>query len=319
MATSERLQSMGDHQHHHGAHGGAGDESNRRRLAVAFGITAAVFVAQAVGAVLTGSLALLVDTAHMLTDVAGLAIALFAASLALRPPSPRRTWGFRRAEVLAALAQAAVLLAVGVYALVEGVSRLVGPAETPGPGLLVFGMVGLVGNVVALLVLAGGRSASLNLRAAFLEVANDALGSVAVIVAAVVIATTGWQRADAVAGLAIAVLILPRAVKLLTDSANVLLESTPAGIDLDLVRARLLEVENVESVHDLHASLVATGLPTISAHVVVRDACFRDGQAPPVLDALQRCVATEFDVSVEHSTFQLEPAEHARHEAPTHA
>ena len=183
---------MAEHQHQHGAHG------NRRRLAVAFGITAAVFVAQAVGALLTGSLALLVDTAHMLTDVAGLAIALLAASLALRPPSPRRTWGFRRAEVLAALAQAAVLLAVGVYALIEGVSRLAGPAEAPGPGLLVFGIVGLVGNVVALLVLAGGRSASLNLRAAFLEVLNDALGSVAVIVAAVVIATTGWQQADAV-------------------------------------------------------------------------------------------------------------------------
>lgn len=308
-------------EHHHGAHshGRSGEQGDRRRLSVAFGITAAVFVAQAVGALLTGSLALLVDTAHLLTDVAGLAIALFAASLALRPPSPRRTWGFRRAEVLAALAQAAVLLAVGVYAVVEGVSRLAGPAEPPGPGLLVFGIVGLVGNVVALLVLAGGRSASLNLRAAFLEVANDALGSVAVIAAAIVITTTGWQRADAVAGLVIAVLILPRAARLLVDSANVLLESTPSGIDLEQVRARLLEVENVESVHDLHASLVATGLPTISAHVVVRDACFRDGHAPPVLDALQRCVATEFDVPVEHSTFQLEPAEHAGHEAPTHA
>lgn len=307
---------MTDHQH---LHGGRGGEGNRRRLAVAFGITAAVLVAQAVGALLTGSLALLVDTAHMLTDVAGLAIALAAASLALRPPSPRRTWGFRRAEVLAALAQAGVLLAVGVYALVEGVSRLVDPPQPPGPGLLVFGIVGLVGNVVALLVLAGGRSASLNLRAAFLEVLNDALGSVAVIVAAVVIATIGWQRADAVAGLVIAVLILPRALRLLADSASVLLESTPPGMDLDEVRARLLEVENVEEVHDLHASLVATGLPIISAHVVVRDACFRDGQAPPVLDALQACVATQFDVPVEHSTFQLEPAEHARHEAPTHA
>lgn len=307
---------MPDHQHHHG---GPGDQTNRRRLAVAFGTTAVVFVAQAIGAALTGSLALLVDTGHMLTDVAGLGVALFAASLALRPPSPRRTWGFRRAEVLAALAQAAVLLAVGIYALIEGIGRLVGPAQAPGPGLLVFGIVGLVGNLVALLVLAGGRSASLNLRAAFLEVANDALGSVAVIVAAVVIATTGWQRADAVAGLLIAVLILPRAARLLADSANVLLEATPAGIDLDQVRARLLEVENVEAVHDLHASLVATGLPTISAHVVVRDACFRDGHAPPVLDALQRCVATEFAVPMAHSTFQLEPAEHARHEAPTHA
>src|SRR5690606_14435730 len=167
------------HGHHHGH-----DGRNRGRLAVAFGITAAVFVAQAVGALLTGSLALLVDTGHMLTDVAGLGIALLAATLALRPSSPRRTWGFRRAEILAALAQAAVLLAVGVYAVVEGVSRLVGPAEAPGPGLLVFGVVGLAGNAVALAVLAGGRNASFNLRAAFLEVVNDALGSVAVIAAA---------------------------------------------------------------------------------------------------------------------------------------
>src|SRR5690606_15545729 len=302
------------HGHHHGH-----DGRNRGRLAVAFGITAAVFVAQAVGALLTGSLALLVDTGHMLTDVAGLGIALLAATLALRPPSPRRTWGFRRAEILAALAQAAVLLAVGVYAVVEGVSRLVGPAEAPGPGLLVFGVVGLAGNAVALAVLAGGRNASFNLRAAFLEVVNDALGSVAVIAAAVVIAVTGWQRADAVAGLVIALLILPRALRLLIDSGNVLLESTPPGVDLEQVRARLLQVDNVESVHDLHASLVATGLPVISAHVVVRDACFRDGHAPPVLDALQRCVATQFDVPLEHSTFQLEPAEHARHEGLTHA
>lgn len=301
------------------AHGGLDAADHRGRLAVALGITATVLVAQAVGAVLTGSLALLVDTAHMLTDVAGLVVALVAASLALRPASSRRTWGFRRVEVLAALGQAAVLLAVGAYVLVEGVQRLVSPPEVPSAELVVFGVVGLAGNVASLLVLASARTANLNMRAAFLEVLNDALGSVGVIVAAVVIATTGWQRADAVAGLLIGALIVPRAVTLLREAADVLLESTPRGLDLDAVRRHLLELDHVESVHDLHASLIASGLPVISAHVVVRDACFQDGHAPRILDDLQTCVATHFDISVEHSTFQLEPADHVTHEAASHA
>lgn len=293
--------------------------AQRWRLAVAFGITAAVLIAQAVGAVLTGSLALLVDTGHMLTDVAGLAMALVAASLSLRPASSRRTWGLRRIEVLAAAGQAAVLLAVGVYVLIEGIGRLVDPPEVPSSELVIFGAIGLVGNLVSLTILAGGRAATLNLRAAFLEVLNDALGSVGVIVAAIVISVTGWQRADAVAGLVIGVLILPRAVKLLLEASNVLLEATPPGLDLDAVRTRLLQVDHVEAVHDLHASLVASGLPTLSAHVVVKDGCFSDGHAPQILDALQECVATEFDVAVSHATFQLEMAGHLDHEPPTHA
>ncbi|GAA1873512.1 cation diffusion facilitator family transporter [Myceligenerans crystallogenes] len=311
------------HRPAHGhAHTPAADPSapgHRRRLGIAFAIGLAVLLAQAAGAWLTGSLALLVDTAHVLTDVAGVGIALVAATLALRPPTARRTWGFRRAEVLAALGQAAVLLAVGIYALAEGVRRLFEPAGVPGTELLVFGVIGLAGNVAALLVLAGARSSSYNLRAAFLEVLNDALGSVGVIAAAIVIATTGWQRADAVAGLLIAALIVPRAVRLLLETASVLLESTPPGLDLDAVRRRLLAQDHVADVHDLHASLVATGLPTLTAHVVVHEACFREGCAPQVLDALQRCVATEFDVSIEHSTFQLEPAGHLGHERAHHA
>lgn len=314
-----KMLTMTEHAHDHAYGGAPGAPGHRRRLAVAFGIGASVLVAQAVGAWLTGSLALLVDTAHVLTDVAGLGIALIAATLALRPPTPQRTWGFRRAEVLAALAQAAVLLAVGVYALIEGVLRLFEPAEVPGIELLIFGLFGLAGNLVGLLVLAGARSASFNLRAAFLEVLNDALGSVGVIVAAVVIATTGWQRADAVAALVIATLIVPRAVKLLLETASVLLESAPPGLDLEAVRTRLLAQDHVAEVHDLHASLVATGLPTLSAHIVVHDACFQEGCAPQVLDALQQCVATEFAVSVEHSTFQLEPAGHTGHETARHA
>lgn len=307
-----------DHAGHSHGVAGHGAADHRGRLAVALGIGAAVLVAQAVGALITGSLALLVDTAHVLVDVAGLAMAFTAAWLVRRPASARRTWGLRRAEVLAALAQAAVLLAVGVYVLVEGARRLLEPPDVPATELVVFGVVGLAGNVAALLVLSGARSESLNLRAAFLEVANDALGSVGVIVAAVVIATTGWQRADVVAALLIGVLILPRAAVLLKDATAVLLESTPPGLDLDDVRAHLLRLDHVESVHDLHSSLIATGLPVLTAHVVIADDCFLDGHAPKILDDLQQCVASHFDVAVEHSTFQLEPAGHAGHEAPGH-
>jgi cobalt-zinc-cadmium efflux system protein len=304
------------HEHDHAPPGAA---DHRGRLGIAFAITMTILIAEAVGALITGSLALLVDTAHMLTDAGGLLLALFAASLSMRPPSPHRTWGFRRAEVLAALGQAAVLLAVGVYVLVEGIRRLFNPPEIASNLLIVFGIIGLVGNVASLLVLSAGRSANFNMRAAFLEVTNDALGSVAVIVAAIVIATTGWLQADAVAGLLIGAFILPRAFKLLLETSAVLLESTPPGLDLDAVRAHLLALEHVREVHDMHASLIATGLPVISAHVVVDEDCFNDGHAGRILDQLQECVATHFDVAVEHSTFQVEPAAHRDHEHPSHA
>jgi cobalt-zinc-cadmium efflux system protein len=207
--------------HVHATH--AASESQRRRLKIALGITSTILVAELVGAAVTGSLALLVDAAHMVTDAAGLALAVFAASISLRPPTARRTWGYQRAEVLAALAQSALLLAVGIYVVIEGVRRLANPPEIASTQLVVFGIIGLVGNIASMLVLAGHRDANFNLRAAFLEVVNDALGSLAVIVAAVVIAVTGWLQADAVAGLLIGALILPRALKLLWQTGSVLL------------------------------------------------------------------------------------------------
>lgn len=313
---------MTGHAHDHGPSASASvaeARGHRRRLAIAFSITTTVLVVEVVGAVWTGSLALLVDAAHMLTDAGGLLLALVASVLTLRAPTSRRTWGLRRAEVLAALAQAAVLLAVGVYVVVEAVQRLLDPPEIPSTELLVFGVVGLLANVASIAVLASARSANLNLRAAFLEVVNDALGSVAVIVAAVVIATTGWGGADAVAALFVGFLIVPRTVRLLREALDVLLESTPRGLDLDAVRDHLLGVELVRGVHDLHASQIATGLPVLTAHVVVDDECFHDGHVPRILDALQECVAGHFAVNIEHSTFQLEPPSHAAHEAGVHA
>ena len=295
-----------------------GSQSSRRRLALALGITVVVLVAEVVGAVVTGSLALLVDAAHMLTDAGGLTIALVAATLAGRPATAKRTWGFARSEVLGATAQAAVLLAVGIFVVVEAVQRLFDPPEIAGDLLVVFGVIGLLGNVASIAILASQRGANLNMRAAFLEVVNDALGSVAVIVAALVILLTGFQFADAIAAIIIGALIVPRAVLLLRDSTSVLLESTPKGVDLESVRGHLLELEHVIGVHDLHVSQIATGLPVLTAHVVVEDSCFYDGHNAHMLDSLQHCVAEHFEVQIEHSTFQLEPAGHSAHEHPTH-
>ena len=181
-------------QHHD--HGSSTD-THRGPLAIALGITLAVFVFQVFGALWTGSLALLFDSAHVLTDAGGLAMALVAASLTLRPATAQRSWGFRRAEVVAALAQAAILMAVGLYVLIEGIQRLITPAPVASEEMIIFGIIGLIGNIASLLVLSSRRSANFNLRAAFLEVLNDALGSVAVIVAAVIITLTGWVQADA--------------------------------------------------------------------------------------------------------------------------
>ena len=298
--------------HDHGA------GANRTRLGFALALTGVVVVAQAVGAVVTGSLALLVDTAHMLTDTVGLGMALVASVLMTRPATDRHTWGLRRAEVIAALAQAALLLAVGGFALVEGVRRLVTPTDVPSTSLLVFGVVGLVANLVALAVLTGGRRSNLNMRAAYLEVANDALGSVAVIVSAVLIAAFGWVRADSVAGLLIALLILPRTLLLLRDATRVLLESVPPGLDLADVRRHILEVRHVVDVHDLHVTRVSSDLPVLTAHVTMQRACFESGHSGEVLRELQECVAEHFDVAIEHSTFQIEPEGHAGTEHAHH-
>ena len=300
-------------------HNHAGTNStNRSRLAIAFGITATILAAEIVGAVLTGSLALLVDAAHMLTDAGGLLLALYVATLATRPANARRTWGYGRAEVLAAAAQAILLLGVGIFVFIEGVRRLINPPEIPSGKLLLFGIIGLVGNLASIMVLLRSRAANFNLRAAFLEVVNDALGALAVIVGAILIATLGWTRADAVAAILIGILIWPRTLKLLRETIDVLMESTPRGLDLESVRTHILELPHVRSVHDLHATHFSSGLPVLTAHVVVDDECFFDGHVPSIIDELQRCVAEHFEVQIEHSTFQLERAVHAKHEHSNH-
>jgi len=315
---------MSGHQHHHGAHdhgahdhGAAELADHGLRLRTVLIITVAVLIGEVIGAAVSGSLALLADAGHMLSDVAGLTLAWVASVLAQRPATLARTWGYRRAEVLAAVGQAAVLLAVGGFVLVEGIRRLIDPPEVASGAMVVFGVIGLVGNMAGIAVLAGARSANLNMRAAFLEVVNDALGSFAVLIAALVIAVTGWLRADALASLLIGALIIPRTLKILRESIDVLLESTPRGLELSEVREHLLGVAHVQAVHDLHASQVATGLPVLTAHVVVDDTCFHDGHLPTLLDELQGCLAGHFDV--EHCTIQFEARSHAAHEPSTHS
>ena len=306
---------MSDYGHDHGTAAAVGQ---RGKLLVVFAITFTVMAAEIIGAFLTGSLALLADAGHMFTDSTGLLIALIAASLALKPPTLKRTWGYKRAEIIAAAFQAALLLVVGTFVIVEGIRRFFEPPEIAGPAMLWFGVIGLAGNAIGLIVLASGRNHNFNMKAAFLEVLNDALGSVAVITAAIIIAVTGWVQADAIVSLLIGVLIIPRTLKLLRDTVNVLMENAPAGLDLGEVREHILALPHVIDVHDLHASLVGSGTPVLSAHVTVEDTCMMDGHAATILADLQRCVAEHFEVSVEHSTFQIEPAAHRDQESIPH-
>ena len=302
------------HGHDHGAVTATG--RHRGALAGAVAVSVAIFAVEVAGALVTGSLALLADAGHVLADAGGVALALGATLLAARPATGRRTFGWARAEILAAAVNGLVLAGMGVYVFVEGVRRLFEPAAVAPGGMALFGLIGLVGNLAGVALLWRARNASLNMRGAFLEVATDTVTSVGVLAAAAVIATTGFTRADAIVSVLIGLVIAPRAVRLLREAANVLLEATPPGIDLDQIRRHIIELDHVLGVHDLHVHAVTSGLPVLTAHVVVRDECFRDGHAPQLLDALQACVAGHFDVA--HSTFQLEPAGHADHEHPTH-
>ncbi|WP_172120242.1 cation diffusion facilitator family transporter [Actinomyces faecalis] len=297
------------HTHDHAQ--GAG----RTRLVIALALTSTVLVGEALVGWLSGSLSLLADAGHMATDSAGLVVALLAAHLATRPSTDRSTWGMRRSEVLGAALQAGMLSLVGVTVAVRAVVSLARPEAIEPAGMLVMGVTGLGANVASLLVLAGGRGASLNMRAAFLEVVGDTLGSLGVVVAGVVIHLTGWVQADAVASLLIAALIVPRAVTLLRAAGSVLMDFTPTELDLAEVRAHLLQMPEVLTVHDLHAWRVASDLPVLTAHVVVTSSCLDAGGYDDLLDALQRCVADHFPIRITHATFQIEPAAHSQHEA----
>jgi cobalt-zinc-cadmium efflux system protein len=289
-----------------------GRAEDRRRLKIVLVVTASMIVVQVVGALLSGSLALLADAGHMVTDTAAVGLALSASYVATLPPSSRRTYGFHRAEILAALVNAVVLLVVCTFLIWSGIRRLVDPVEIEGDLMLGFAAAGLVANAVSLTILARRKDASLNMRGAYLEVLSDLLGSVAVVVAALLVLTTGFLRADSIATLLIAALILPRSFALLRDAVDVLLEASPRHVDLDEVRAHLLEVPGVVDVHDLHAWTITSGMPVLSVHVTVTDTCLAERGVGSLLDEFSACVAGHFDV--DHATFQIEPESHREHE-----
>ncbi|MGW0029860.1 cation diffusion facilitator family transporter [Streptomyces sp. NPDC003314] len=304
-----------DHGHGHGGPPptGTAGAAYRNRLRIALGITLSVMVTEIIGGVVADSLALIADAAHMATDAVGLAMALLAIHFANRPPSGNRTFGYARAEILAALANCLLLLGVGGYVLFEAIQRFMEPAETKGGLAIAFAVVGLVANVISLTLLMRGQKESLNVRGAYLEVLADALGSVTVIVAAGIILATGWQYADPIASLVIGLMIVPRTVKLLRETLDVLLEAAPKGVDMAEVRAHILALPGVEDVHDLHAWTITSGMPVLSAHVVVDQGALDSVGHEKMLHALQGCLGSHFDV--EHCTFQLEPVGHAEHEA----
>ncbi|MCX4671660.1 cation diffusion facilitator family transporter [Streptomyces sp. NBC_01381] len=303
-----------DHGHTHGGPTtGTAAAAYQGRLRVALSITITVMVVEIVGGIMADSLALIADATHMATDALGLGMALLAIHFANRPPTESRTFGYARAEILAALANCLLLLGVGGYVLYEAIQRFITPAETEGGLTIVFGVIGLVANMISLSLLMRGQKDSLNVRGAFLEVMADALGSVAVLVAAVLILTTGWQAADPIASLVIGLMIVPRTVKLLRETLNVLLESAPKGVDMAEVRAHILALPGVEDVHDLHAWTITSGMPVLSAHVVVSSETLNAIGHEKMLHELQGCLGDHFDV--EHCTFQLEPVGHAEHEA----
>lgn len=296
------------HDHGH-AQGRAAD---RGRLKVVLVVTATVMVVEVVGAFVSGSLALLADAGHMATDAAAVLLALGASYVATLRPGPRSTFGYHRAEILAALLNALVLLGVCTYLAYAGISRLADPAAVDAGPMIGFAVVGLVANGVSMAILSRADGESLNMRGAINEVFADLLGSVLAIAAGVVIWTTGFQRADPIASLLIAVMILPRSFVLLRDSVRILLEIAPEGLDLQEVRRHLAEVPGVTDVHDLHAWTITSGMASLSAHVTVTDTALEEVGVGGMLDRLQECAADHF--ALHHATFQVEPQAHRTHE-----
>ncbi|HTI33622.1 MAG TPA: cation diffusion facilitator family transporter [Miltoncostaea sp.] len=290
------------HGHDHGhAHGHGPDRSaDARALGWVLGLTAGFAVAEVVGGLVADSLALLADAAHMVSDVASLALALVAIWLARRPASARMSFGLRRAEILAALANGVGLIAVAIWIWVEAVGRLSSPVEVEGGTTLVIGLAGLVVNAAGAAILWRSGGSSLNVRAALFHVVGDLLGSIGVVVSAVLVLTLGWTRADPVIAILIGVLIVISSWRILRESVEVLLEGTPAGIDAEAVGRRMAAMEGVTEVHDLHIWTITSGFPALSAHVLVgqgEDCHARRRELAAMLD---------HDFGIGHSTLQVE-------------
>jgi cobalt-zinc-cadmium efflux system protein len=302
---------MGGHHHHghHHPHGHAGARGeaaarNRRRLGFVLVLAAAYMVAEVVGGILANSLALLADAGHMLSDVGALALSLFAVWMAQKPASPRRSYGLHRTEILAALANGATLVAISFYIVYEALHRLREPQEVAGLTVLLIATGGLLVNLVGLWVLHGGREESLNIRGAWLHMLSDALGSVGAMASGAAVWWLGWMWADAAVSVLISALVLFSAWHLLRDAVEVLLEAVPAHIDLEAVRAAMLEVDDVEEVHDLHVWTITSGMDAVSGHVVVGERTERRPSGE-ILHELHCLLHERF--GLHHTTIQIEP------------
>lgn len=280
-----------------------------RRLAIVLALAASYLVAEVLGGLWTSSLALLADAGHMAADVAALALSLFASWLARRPAHPGRTYGYLRAEILAALANGSALVVVAIGVAIEAVERLRDPAPVAGGAMLAIACGGLAVNVSGLWLLREGREGNLNLRGAWLHLLSDALGSAAAIAAGVTIAAFGWLAADPIASLAISLLVVRSAWALLRETVAVLMEGAPGHIDVDQVRAAIRGVSGVESVHDLHVWTITSSLVALSCHV-----CADESQpSARLLRAIQAQLRSDFGIA--HATIQIEPRDFEEHAA----
>ena len=290
-----------NHGHSHGHnHGGGYGAENRKRLAIVLVLVTLYMVAEVVGGYLTGSLALLADAGHMLSDAAALALSLFAIWIARKPATPRHTYGYYRTEILAALANGATLVAVSAYIFVEAYRRFGEPPEVQGALMMAIATGGLVVNLIGLWILNAGRSESLNVRGAWLHVATDALGSVGAMAAGGLVWAFGWNWADPAASVLIAVLVLYSSWGLLKETVSVLMEGAPGNVDVDEVRESVLALAGVQAVHDLHVWTITSGMVAMSGHVVVDE----DRWTEETLREVRRLLHDRF--GIDHSTVQLE-------------
>lgn len=293
------------HGHGHGgdAMGGlTGSASGRyaRRLALALGILLIFFLLEAIVGVLTSSLALLSDAGHMFTDVLGIGMALAAITAAKRPTSGKRTFGLYRMEVLAALANAVLLLGVAAYIVYEAIKRLFNPTEVPGLPMMLTAAAGLAANIVAFALLHKGAKESLNIRGAYLEVLADTVGSGGVLIGGAVTMAFGWPLVDPIVAVGIGVFVLPRTWQLGRQALRILVQQAPEGIDLDAVRSDLSGLEAVHEVHDLHIWTLTSGMEVASAHLTISGAADRD----EILIEAQQLLSQRYHI--EHATLQVE-------------
>jgi len=288
-----------EHSHNHF------DSFSGKKLLTVLIINAVFFIVEVAGALISGSLAILADAGHMLTDILALALALFVATLARRKPTPKRTFGLLRAEVLGAFVNGAMLVVVVAYIYKEAIYRLKNPPDIDFPVMLIIGIIGLAANVLGVWILSGNKNESINTKAAFLHLMADALGSVGVIAAAIIIGFTGWKIFDPIISMVIGLIIFVSSLRLISQTIKILLESTPENMDYNDIKKSILAIEHVTEVHDLHIWMIATGMPLLSVHVRLSPECTDTSHWQKCLKDIQDMLCNDFDIV--HSTVQIEP------------